>query len=50
MQKAKDVVFTNKQGQLFFDQIIRGLDTVPVRPLFLQQSGSLGRLIAEIRT
>jgi hypothetical protein len=46
MQKAKGVVFTNKQGQQFFDQIIRGLDTVPVKPLFLQQSGSLDRLIA----
>jgi hypothetical protein len=46
MQKAKGVVFANKQGQQFFNQIVRGLDTVPVKPLFLQQSGSLGRLIA----
>jgi hypothetical protein len=46
MQKAKGIVFANKQGQQFFDQIIRGLDTVPVKPLFLQQSGSLGRLMA----
>jgi hypothetical protein len=46
MQKAKGLVFANKKGQQFFDQIIRGLDTVPVGPLFLRQSGSLGRLMA----
>lgn len=46
MQKAKGLVFANKTGQQFFDQIIRGLDTVPIGPLFLQQSGSLGRLMA----
>lgn len=46
MQKAKGLVFANKNGQQFFDQIICGLDTTPVGPLFLQQSGSLGRLMA----
>jgi hypothetical protein len=46
MQKAKGLVFANENGQQFFDQIIRGLDTVLVGPLFLQQSGSLGRLMA----
>ncbi|RYP00557.1 hypothetical protein DL763_000754 [Monosporascus cannonballus] len=46
MEKAKGLVFVNKNGQKFFDGIISGLDTVPVGPLFLQQSGSLGRLMA----
>jgi len=46
MQKAKGLVFANKTGQQFFDKIIHGLDTMPVGPLFLQQSGSLGRLMA----
>ncbi|KAH7325753.1 hypothetical protein B0I35DRAFT_118041 [Stachybotrys elegans] len=46
MEKAKDLVFANKHGQQFFDKVIRGLDTMSVGPLFLQQSGSLGRLMA----
>ncbi|KAI2621783.1 hypothetical protein GGR54DRAFT_79691 [Hypoxylon sp. NC1633] len=46
MEKAKGLVYANKNGQGFFDDIIRGLDTRPVGPLFLQQSGSLGRLMA----
>jgi hypothetical protein len=46
MEKAKSLVYANKSGQKFFDQIISGLDTRPVGPLFLQQSGSLGRLMA----
>ncbi|KFA49187.1 hypothetical protein S40293_07203 [Stachybotrys chartarum IBT 40293] len=46
MEKAKDLVFANKHGQQFFDKVIRGLDTMKVGPLFLQQSGSLGRLMA----
>ncbi|KAI1376626.1 hypothetical protein F4677DRAFT_419081 [Hypoxylon crocopeplum] len=46
MEKAKGLVVANKNGQGFFDEIIRGLDTQPVGPLFLQQSGSLGRLMA----
>lgn len=46
MEKAKSLVFANKNGQQFFDEIIHGLDTRPVAPLFLQQSGSLGRLMA----
>jgi hypothetical protein len=46
MEKAKGLVFANESGQKFFDQIISGLDTRSVGPLFLQQSGSLGRLMA----
>lgn len=46
MQKSKGLAFANQQGQQFFDQIIRGMETVPVGPLFLQESGSLGRLMA----
>ena len=46
MEKAKGLVFANKQGQRFFDEIICGLDIKPVGPLFLQHSGSLGRLMA----
>jgi hypothetical protein len=46
MKKSKGLAFANKKGQQFFDQIIHGLDAVPVGPLFLQQSGSLGRLMA----
>ncbi|KAG5747399.1 hypothetical protein H9Q69_007834 [Fusarium xylarioides] len=46
MEKAKGFAFANQTGQQFFDKIIQGLDTLPVRPLFLQHSGSLGRLMA----
>ncbi|KAI2463451.1 hypothetical protein F4781DRAFT_416626 [Annulohypoxylon bovei var. microspora] len=49
MEKSKGLAFANKNGQGFFDEIIRGLDTRDTRkawPLFLQQSGSLGRLMA----
>ncbi|KAI0133217.1 hypothetical protein F4776DRAFT_147237 [Hypoxylon sp. NC0597] len=46
MEKATGLVFANRNGLGFFDEIIRGLDAQPVRPLFLQQSGSLGRLMA----
>ncbi|KAG4269337.1 hypothetical protein FPRO04_12026 [Fusarium proliferatum] len=46
MEKAKGFAFANQSGQQFFDKIIQGLETLPVRPLFLQQSGSLGRLMA----
>ncbi|KAH7180277.1 hypothetical protein DER46DRAFT_928 [Fusarium sp. MPI-SDFR-AT-0072] len=46
MEKAKGFAFANQSGQQFFDKIIQGLDTLPVRPLFLQHSGSLGRLMA----
>ena len=46
MEKAKGVAFANKNGRELFDQLISGLDTQQVGPLFLQQSGSLGRLMA----
>jgi hypothetical protein len=46
MEKAKDLIYANKHGQQFFDKVIRGLDTMNAGPLFLQQSGSLGRLMA----
>ena len=46
MTKAKGLVFPNKNGQNFFEDITRGLETVAVGPLFLRQSGSLGRLLA----
>ncbi|KAK4108860.1 hypothetical protein N656DRAFT_801545 [Canariomyces notabilis] len=46
MEKAKSLAYANKNGLEFFDQVICGTDTVPVGPLFLQQSGSLGRLMA----
>jgi hypothetical protein len=46
MSKAKGLVFPNRNGQKFFDAIIEGIDAMPVGPLFLQQSGSLGRLMA----
>jgi len=46
MEKSKGLAFANKNGRELFDQLIGGLDTRPVGPLFLQQSGSLGRLMA----
>ncbi|KAI1138675.1 hypothetical protein F5Y05DRAFT_46689 [Hypoxylon sp. FL0543] len=46
MEKAAGLVFANRNGLGLFEDIIRGLDTQPVGPLFLQQSGSLGRLMA----
>jgi hypothetical protein len=46
MEKSRGLAFANIKGQQFFDEVIRGLDTIPVAPLFLQQSGSLGRLMA----
>jgi hypothetical protein len=46
MEKSRGLAFANTKGQEFFDEVIRGLDTIPVAPLFLQQSGSLGRLMA----
>jgi len=46
MERAKGVAFANKNGRELFDQLISGLDTQQVGPLFLQQSGSLGRLMA----
>ena len=46
MRKAKGLVTPNRNGQALFDSIIRGGDGKPVKPLFLQQSGSLGRLMA----
>ncbi|KAI0834615.1 hypothetical protein F5Y06DRAFT_278479 [Hypoxylon sp. FL0890] len=46
MERATGLVYANKNGQELFDEIIRGLDTQPVGPLFLKQSGSLGRLMA----
>ncbi|KAJ2967511.1 hypothetical protein NQ176_g9628 [Zarea fungicola] len=46
MEKANGLVIANKNGQQFFDEVIRGLQDAHVGPLFLQQSGSLGRLMA----
>ncbi len=46
LEMAKGLVVANQNGQQFFNEIIRSLDVLPVGPLFLQQSGSLGRLMA----
>jgi hypothetical protein len=46
MEKSRGLAFANMKGQRFFNEVIRGLETIPVAPLFLQQSGSLGRLMA----
>jgi hypothetical protein len=46
MRKAKGLVFANQHGETFFNDILRGMETMPIGPLFLQQSGSLGRLMA----
>ena len=46
MEKSKGLAFANKNGRQFFDQVICGLETRPAGPLYLQQSGSLGRLMA----
>ncbi|KAK4233789.1 hypothetical protein C8A03DRAFT_38481 [Achaetomium macrosporum] len=46
MEKAKGLAFANKNGLQLFDQVISGTATLPVGPLFLQQSGSVGRLMA----
>ncbi|KAH6640431.1 hypothetical protein F5144DRAFT_609434 [Chaetomium tenue] len=46
MEKAKGLAFANRNGLEFFDKVVSGTDALPVGPLFLQQSGSLGRLMA----
>src|SRR5450432_4195598 len=46
MQKAKGLVIPNDNGQALFDDIIQGVEGKPLGPLFLEQSGSLGRLMA----
>jgi hypothetical protein len=47
MQKAKGLVVPNHNGQALFDDIVQGVDNKPRGPLFLEQSDSLGRLMAE---
>ncbi|ERF72447.1 hypothetical protein EPUS_07904 [Endocarpon pusillum Z07020] len=47
MQKAKGLVVPNHNGQALFEDIVQGVDNKPRGPLFLEQSGSLGRLMAE---
>lgn len=46
MQKAKGLVVPNQSGQSLFEDILHGVESKPSGPLFLQQSGSLGRLMA----
>ena len=46
LQRAKGLVIANEHGQALFEGILRGTESKPIGPLFLQQSGSLGRLIA----
>src|SRR5436305_6173711 len=46
MQKAKGLVIANPNARALFDDIIHGVESKPLGPLFLEQSGSLGRLMA----
>jgi hypothetical protein len=46
MLKAKGLVLPNENALELFDGIIEGMENKRVGPLFLQQSGSLGRLLA----
>ncbi|KAL9108442.1 MAG: hypothetical protein Q9227_006776 [Pyrenula ochraceoflavens] len=46
MKKAKGLVIANEHGQNLFQEILHGIEDRPTGPLFLRQSGSLGRLMA----
>ena len=46
MDKSKGLVFPNHNGQQILLDIVRGVERKPIGPLFLEQSGSLGRLMA----
>ncbi|KAI9711791.1 MAG: hypothetical protein M1820_001936 [Bogoriella megaspora] len=46
LQKAKGLIVANEDGYKLLHKVVRGVESKPVGPLFLRQSGSLGRLMA----